>query len=656
MWWRISKKPSSRTCAKARRSISPSTCSRDRWCTGMSTASRRPAARNSRCCRRTTPPATSPRWCSAFRSRSRSTTTMRLQSNCVPACRRFRPSRPSRRPAFAKRQPHPNHRTPPPEYRAMSNHVLSASTPLKHGGKSERATVDPDRASTATWIAVLAAMIGSFMAILNIQITNASLLNIEGGIGTGVDNGSWISTSYLIGEIVVIPLTDYLSRVFSFRRYMLASVTLFAIFSVACAFTHDLPSMIAMRGLQGFAGGVLIPMAFTLVLTKLPKPQQPVGLAIFALSVTFAPAIGPTIGGYLTENYGWQTIFFVNVLPTIVMVTALYLTLERQPMQFKLLKEGDWAGILTMAIGLSALQTVLEEGNKDDWFASPFIQRLAVIAFVSLALFIWIELTTEKPLIRLRLLKGRNFGFGTLALTMVGFALFGSVYILPAYLGQAQGYNAEQIGKVLAWTGLPQLLLIPLLPKLMQRFDTRYIAFTGLIIFAYSCFMNTAMSPDYAGDQLWIPNIVRAVGQAMVLTPLTSVMTADIAPQDSAAASGISNMLRNLGGAIGTAVLATVITKREQFHSNIIGQSVTLGREEVRNRIAQTSDYFLAHGVPDPAAAHQQAIVALGNAVKHQALVMGFSDTFAVIGVVLVLAALAVVLTRKVKGAAGGAH
>ncbi len=540
----------------------------------------------------------------------------------------------------------------------MSNPILSASIsalPTSHA-RSERATIDPDRASITTWIAVLAAMIGSFMAILNIQITNASLLDIEGGIGTGVDNGSWISTSYLIGEIVVIPLTDYLSRVFSFRLYMLASAALFAAFSVACAFTHDLPSMIAMRGLQGFAGGVLIPMAFTLVLTKLPKPQQPIGLAVFALSVTFAPAIGPTIGGYLTENYGWQTIFFVNALPTLVMVTALYLTLERQPMQLKLLREGDWAGIFTMALGLSALQTVLEEGNKDDWFSSPFILRLAIVAVVSLSLFVWIELTIEKPLIRLRLLTQRNFGFGVIAMTMVGFALFGSVYILPAYLGQAQGYNAEQIGAVLAWTGLPQLILIPLVPRLMQRFDTRYIAFTGLMIFAYSCFMNTAMSPDYAGDQLWIPNIVRAIGQAMVLTPLTSVMTGGIAPQDAAAASGISNMLRNLGGAIGTAVLATIITKREQFHSNIIGQSVTLGREEVRNRIAQMTDYFMGHGVPDPAAAHQQAIIALGKAVKRQALVMGFSDTFAVIGAVLVLAAIAVALTRKVKASGPGAH
>ena len=540
----------------------------------------------------------------------------------------------------------------------MSNPVLSAALPTlpsSYAG-SGRASVDPNGASVMTWIAVLAAMIGSFMAILNIQITNASLLNIEGGIGTGVDNGSWISTSYLIGEIVVIPLTDYLSRVFSFRRYMLASATLFAAFSVACAFTHDLPSMIAMRGLQGFAGGVLIPMAFTLVLTKLPKPQQPIGLAVFALSVTFAPAIGPTIGGYLTENYGWRTIFFVNVLPTIVMVTALYLTLERQPMQLGLLREGDWFGIATMAIGLSAFQTVLEEGNKDDWFASPFILRLAVVALVSLSLFAWIELSIEKPLIRLRLLTRRNFGVGTIAMTLLGFALFGSVYILPAYLGQAQGYNAEQIGKVLAWTGLPQLLLIPLVPKLMQRFDARYIAFTGLMIFAYSCFMNTAMSPDYAGDQLWIPNIVRAIGQAMVLTPLTSVTTGDTAPQDAAAASGISNMFRNLGGAIGTAVLATVITKREQFHSNIIGQSVTLGREEVRNRIAQMTDFFMAHGVPDPAAAHQQAIIALGNAVKRQALVMGFSDTFAVIGFVLVLAATAVAFTRKVKASGAGAH
>jgi MFS transporter, DHA2 family, multidrug resistance protein len=514
-----------------------------------------------------------------------------------------------------------------------------------------------DRTSPVVWIAVFAAMIGAFMAILNIQITNASLLNIEGGIGTGVDNGSWISTSYLIGEIIVIPLTDYLSRVFSFRNIILIFATLFAAFSVACAFTHDLPSMIAMRGFQGFFGGVLIPMAFTLVFTKLSKAQQPIGLAMFSLAVTFAPAIGPTIGGYLTENYGWQTIFYVNVVPTAVMVTTLYFTLERAPMQLFLLREGDWFGIATMAVGLAALQSVLEEGNKDDWFGSPFIVRLAVIAAISLSLFIYNELVVEKPLLRLRLLTQWNFGIGTIASVFLGFALFGSVYLLPAYLGQVQHYNAEQIGNVLAWTGLPQLLLIPLVPKLMHRFDARYIAIAGLLLFATSSFMNIEMSLDYSGDQFFFPNIVRAVGQALTLAPLSALSLGSVAPQDAAAASGISNMMRNLGGAIGTAVLATIVTKREQFHSNIIGQSVDLGREEVRQWIAQVTDYFIAHGVTDPSGARHQAIIALGNSVKRQALVLGFSDTFAVIGLVLILAAIAIFLTRKTKAAAaGGAH
>jgi DHA2 family multidrug resistance protein len=515
----------------------------------------------------------------------------------------------------------------------------------------------PAGASMRDWIAVLAAMIGAFMAILNIQITNASLLDIEGGIGTGVDNGAWVSTAYLIGEIVVIPLTDYMSRVFSFRRYVLANAILFPLFSIGCSFTHDLGSMIVMRGLQGFTGGILIPVAFTMVLTKLPKHQQPVGLAIFALAVTFAPAIGPTIGGYMTENFGWQTIFYINALPSAIMVLALALTLEARPMRLNLLREGDWAGIATMAIGLSAFQTVLEEGNRDDWLSSPFILRLAIVAAVFLTAFVVIELKVARPLVNLQLLKQRNFGIGVIANTLVGFALFGSVYILPQYLGQVQHYNAEQIGNVLAWTGLPQLMLIPLVPLMMKRFDARYIACLGIAIFAASCFMNTSLSFDSSGDQFFLPNIVRAIGQALVITPVSAVTTAGILPKDAGAASGLSNMMRNLGGAIGTATLGTILTKREQFHSNIIGQSITLTRDEVRSRLDQMTSYFMAHGVSDHAAATAKAIVALGAAVRRQALIMAFSDAFAVIGVLLVIAALSMLLARKPQGAAGaGAH
>jgi MFS transporter, DHA2 family, multidrug resistance protein len=510
--------------------------------------------------------------------------------------------------------------------------------------------------SLKTWISVLAGLLGAFMAVLNIQITNASLLDIEGGIGTGIDNGAWISTSYLIGEIIVIPLTDYLSRVFSFRRFLLTNAVLFLTFSVACAFAGNLQQMITLRAIQGFTGGVLIPMSFTLILTKLPEAKRAIGMALFAITATFAPAIGPTIGGYLTENYGWQYIFFINLVPGIVMVATLFATLERQPMQLGLLKQGDWLGIATMAIGLGALQTVLEEGNKDDWFGSPFIVRLAVVAAVSLALFVWIELTVKYPAVNLQLLTRRNFGLGTFAGALVGFALYGSVYLLPQYLGQTQGYNAEQIGSVLAWTGLPQLLIIPFVPLLMGRFDVRHIVILGLSVFGGSFLMNVHMSADYAGDQFFIPNVVRAAGQALVLGPMTGIAMIGIAKLESAAASGIYNMARNLGGAFGTALLGTLVTKREQFHSNIIGSSVNLYSETVRERIATMTGYFQSRGISDVAAAHEQAVIALGNAVRRQALIMGFSDAFAVLGVMLILAAGFIMLTRKGQASGAGAH
>jgi MFS transporter, DHA2 family, multidrug resistance protein len=509
-----------------------------------------------------------------------------------------------------------------------------------------------DRASLTTWGAVLGALVGTFMAVLNIQITNASLLYIEGGIGTGVDNGAWISTAYLIGEIIVIPMTDYLSRVFSFRRFLIVNSILFLAFSVACAFAHNLGQMIVLRGLQGFAGGVLIPMSFTLVLTKLPKPQQPLGLALFALTATFAPAIGPTIGGYLTEAYGWQYIFFVNLVPGILMVIVLWLTLEREPMRLHLLAEGDWLGIGTMAVGLAALQTVLDEGNKDGWFDSALIVRLSVVAGVFLVLFVWIELVSAAPTVNLRLLARRNFGFGTATNFVVGFTLYGTVYILPQYLGQVFGYNAEQIGFVLAWTGLPQLVVIPFVPLIMRRVDARVIVMAGLSVFAVSCFMNAYLSPNYAGDQLWLPNVVRSFGQAVILTPLSGIAMIGVARQESAAASGLFNMLRNLGGAFGTALLATLVTKREQFHSNVIGSSVNLFQESVRERLAQLTGYFMSHGVADVATAQHKAIVAIGNLVRRQSLIMAYADTFAALGVLLLLAAGLLLLTRR-PGSAG---
>ena len=511
--------------------------------------------------------------------------------------------------------------------------------------------------SAKTWLAVIAATLGAFMAVLNIQIVNASLADIQGAIGAGIDDGGWISTSYLIAEIVVIPLSGWLAQVFSIRIYLLTNAFLFLVFSAACALAQDLPQMIALRAVQGFAGGVLIPMAFTLIITLLPKAKQPIGLALFAVSATFAPAIGPTIGGYLTENFGWQYIFYVNLVPGALMIGMLYVSLEAKPMKLSLLREGDWPGIVTMAIGLSALQTVLEEGNKDDWFGSPFIVRFAVIAAIALPLFVVIELTSKKPLLNLRLLFRRNFGLGVFANFLLGVALYGSVYILPVYLTRIQGYNSEQIGMVLAWTGLPQLVLIPLVPRLMKRVDPRIVIAIGFALFAASNFMNVYMTGDYASDQLFWPNVVRAIGQALVLTPLSAIATGGIEPENAGSASALFNMMRNLGGAIGIAALQTLLTKREQYHSNVLTQSVSMFEEATRTRIEQLTQYFMKHGVIDRVDAAHRAYVAVGNVVQKQAFILAFSDTFYVLGAALIVALLAGLLLKKPDHMdAGGAH
>ena len=511
--------------------------------------------------------------------------------------------------------------------------------------------------SAKTWLAVVGATLGAFMAVLNIQIVNASLADIQGAIGAGIDDGGWISTSYLIAEIVVIPFSGWLAQVFSIRIYLLTNAVLFLALSAACALARDLPQMIVLRAIQGFTGGVLIPMAFTLIITLLPKPKQPIGLALFALSATFAPAIGPTIGGYLTENFGWQYIFYVNLAPGAIMIAMLYFSLEAKPMKLSLLRQGDWPGIVTMAIGLGALQTVLEEGNKDDWFGSPFIVRLSVIAAVALSLFLLIELTSNKPLLNLRLLFRRNFGFGISANFLLGIALYGSVYILPVYLSRIQGYNAEQIGMVLAWTGLPQLLLIPLVPRLMRRFDPRLIIGIGFALFAASNFMNIYMTNDYATDQLFWPNIVRALGQALVMAPLSAVATAGIEAENAGSASGLFNMMRNLGGAVGIALLQALLTKREQYHSNMLMQSVSMLEQATRTRIDQLTQYFINHGVVDRAEASHRAVIAIGHIVQKQAFILAFSDTFYLLGAALIVALMAALLLRKpdqLEG--GGAH
>ncbi len=505
-----------------------------------------------------------------------------------------------------------------------------------------------DRVSFKTWIGVWGTVLGAFMAVLDIQITNSSLKDIQAALGATLEEGSWISTAYLVAEIVVIPLTGWLSQVFSVRRYVLVNATLFIGFSMLCAAAWSLPSMIMFRALQGFTGGILIPMAFTVLLTTLPPAKQPIGMALFAITATFAPSIGPTFGGWLTENFSWHYVFYINLIPGLLLLAAVWYAIEPKPMQLHLLKEGDWGGIIAMAIGLGSLQIVLEEGSRKDWFGSALIVRLTAIAVIFLAIFFWIELTRKKPFINLRLMTHRNFGLSSVINVTLGLGLYGSVYIMPLYLSQIQGYNAMQIGEVLMWVGFPQLLIIPFVPKLMQKIDVRVLIALGISLFAVSCFMNSTLTNQTGLDQLRWSQLVRAMGQPLIMVPLSSVATAGLPASQAGSASGLFNMMRNLGGSIGIAAIATLLTNRQQFHSNRLGEAVSIYSPAVQERLQQMTQYFVSQGA-DLATAQQQAIAAMSNMVRREAYVMAFNDCFYFIACALLLSGITVLFLKKVK-------
>ena len=510
------------------------------------------------------------------------------------------------------------------------------------------------RVSCRNWLALGGVMLGAFMAVLDIQITNSSLNDISGALGSSVDEGSWISTAYLVAEIVAIGISGIMAEVFSLKRYLVFSATGFLIFSVLCAFSTDLSMMILFRACQGITGGALIPLAFNVILTLLPPSKQPIGMALFGMTATFGPSIGPTIGGWLTDNYGWEWIFFINIVPGLVMLAIIWFCLDEDPMDLSLLKGLDYFGIITMAIGLGSFEYVLEEGERKDWFGNPIITRFAWIAGIFITLFLIRELTARNPFLKLGVFRHRNFTCASVIMTCLGLGLYGTVYLVPLYLTQVQHYSALEIGETLMWVGIPQLFIIPFIPKLMRIMDVRLIVGFGLVIFGASCLMDSYMDIDFAMDQFRVSNIVRALGQPLVLVPLLSVATAGIPENERGSASAIFNMMRNLGGSVGIATLSTLVTRREQFHSVRIGESVTNLTPVVLARIHSLQSILMGKGL-DPTTAHGTALTILNGEVQTQSFIMAYSDSFLVVGMILLGSCFALVFLPKPAKARGAA-
>jgi len=507
--------------------------------------------------------------------------------------------------------------------------------------------------SSRTWIAVAAGMLGAFMAVLDIQITNSSLKDILGSLSATQEEGSWISTAYLVAEIIVIPLTALLTRVFSLRGYMIGTTALFLVFSTLCGFAWNLESMIAFRMLQGFTGGALIPMAMTLVMTQLPPSKRAAGMALFGLTATLAPAMGPTLGGYLSELYGWPSIFYINWVPGVLLIAGIAYGLDKEERRLDQLWNADWLGMAFMAMGLGCLTIFLEEGNSKDWFDSGFIIAFAAMALIGLLGWVVTSAMRDQPFVNLGLYGQRNFLVATALSAVMGMGLYGSSFLLPLFLGQIAGYSPMQIGEVIMWVGLPQLFIMPFVAKLSAKIDNRILCSFGLLLFGGSCLMNAYMDASTGYDQLMLSQIIRALGQPFVMLTLSNFAMNGIAPKDMPSASSLFNMTRNLGGSIGIALLATALSTREHFHSARLGESITSYSLATQQRLDQMTQAFIGQGF-DPVNAADKALKAVDGIVRREAYVMAYNDGFFIVGGILLSCIAILWLSDKVKSPSGG--
>lgn len=519
--------------------------------------------------------------------------------------------------------------------------------------------------SLRQWVAVLGGVFGCFMAGMNVHVTNASLPEIEGSLGATFEEGSWITTAYLIAEIVIIPLSAWLVQVFSMRRVLLVGAGGFLLFSMACSFAPNIETMIVFRSLQGGFGGVLIPLSFQLIATELPSSRLPLGMALFAVANNVAQAAGPSIGGWLTEAYSWRYVFYLQLPPGLLLLAAIAWSVDRLPARLDLLRRGDWGGIAAMTIGLGMLQLVLEEGGRKDWFASDFILRCSLVAAIGLIAFVWIELRRREPFLDLRLLGRYNFGLSSLMQFVFGAVTFGAVFLVPNYFAQLHGYSARQIGMTMIPYGLVQLAMSFAAPLLMRRVGARAVIVAGFALVAAGCWMSVHLDDASAANVIVPSLIVRGIGQSFVVVALSVMAVAGLSKAEMGSASGLFSMVRNTGGAIGIALIGQVVVEREKLHSARIGEAVSLYAPATRERLIGSVQRLSGVHVERHQALHAQALdparlqaVALMDAgVRRQAQLSAYGDSFFLAAVAVALCALLAFALRGAKGGAvGGGH
>jgi DHA2 family multidrug resistance protein len=515
-------------------------------------------------------------------------------------------------------------------------------------GAASSAVPPRDLPMAARVFAFAVMCIGFFIALLDIQIVAASLRDIGGGLSAGADETAWVQTSYLIAEIIVIPLSGWLSRVMSTRWLFSVSAAGFTATSLLCGWAWDIDSMIVFRALQGFLGGSMIPTVFTAAFAFFPGPRIVAAAATIGAIASLAPTLGPTIGGWITDNYSWHWLFFINLIPGTFVAVAVPMLVRIDRPNLSLLKGADYPGMALMAVFLGCLEYTLEEGPRWDWFGDATIRRTALIAAIAGLAFVWRSLAYAHPVLDLRALKSRNFALGCFFSFVTGVGIFATIYLTPLFLGRVRGFSALQIGLAVFSTGIFQIAAIPVYTVLARRLDLRWLMMFGLACFTLSMWNFTPITHEWGWRELLLPQALRGFAQQFAVAPTVTLTLGGLAPERLKLASGLFNLMRNLGGAIGIALCGTILNDRANLHFLRLAEHLNATNSAVVDLLNRAAPGYSASFSGDALHGQAAALQRLLSLTWREAQVETYADAFFVIMLCFLVATVMVPLMRKV--------
>ncbi len=496
------------------------------------------------------------------------------------------------------------------------------------------------------WLVAFTVMFPTLIEIVDTSVVNVSLDHIRGSLSAGIDESTWTITSYLVSNAIIIPMTGWLSRLFGRKRYLIFSISMFTLSSLLCGSAWNLQSLVFFRILQGIGGGALQPISQSILLETFPPRQHGMAMAIFGIGIMFGPIIGPLLGGWITDNWSWHWIFFINIPIGIISILMVLFFIVDPPYMKRLKMKIDYWGLAFLAIGLGCLQIVLDKGQREDWFSSSFITWLSLTSLVSLILFVIVEFFTEHPIVNLRIFKKLTFSTGNVVMFFAFFNLFGSIVLLPIYLQTLMGYTSTLAGLVLGPGGIATLIAMPIAGRLVTKINPKAILAFGIIVAAYSTYLMSQFNLLADFNTIIWPRVVLGVGMGFLFIPLTTLTMSAIRKEDMGNASAIYNLLRNLGGSFGVAFVTTMLARRAQLHQVNLVEHLTPFDTSYQLTLSR-ADQFLQHMGFDVSTARQGSLSVIHGQLLRQASMLSFNDAFYILSLLLICTLPLLLLIRR---------